>query len=55
MHPPEAHGPAGRSDAAHHQRQWFEIVHGKLRHCDCENPLAASAAMKAPVILHAGV
>ncbi len=41
MHPPEADGPADRSDAAQHQRHCFEILQGKLHHDDCENPLDA--------------
>ena len=55
MHPPEAHGPADRSDATQHERHYFEIVHGKLRNNDSENPLDACTTMKAPAILAAGV
>ena len=29
MHPPEAHGPANRSDAAKYERHCFEVLHAE--------------------------
>jgi hypothetical protein len=46
MHPPEADGPADRSDAAQNERHCFEILHVKLRYDDCENPQDAGVTIK---------
>ncbi len=48
MHPPEAHGPAGRSDTAQQQRHYFEILYGQLHRDDCEHLANGCATMKTP-------